>query len=275
MRWRYGAGIVVVSLGLWWGSVQARPGAPVVTTWDYAVTMAATGVTTHFQLQRCAVAACTAACTPVDLDGQTAALGSQWGSAVATGTFAADQTLKTVNFTATTGRYVKLVALSEINGNAWTSAAEINVYNNSTVIPQAQISVMSADSQEFIGENGAAQQVLDGNTATYWHTAWFSASPPHPHTLILDLGTTYQVNRVTYLPRQSGVNGTIAGYEIYVATTLTSTWTDSNATAGTTYRYQIVAVGILDGAAARSDPSGQVCTYVKARERGRPDVLED
>jgi hypothetical protein len=32
-----------------------------------------------------------------------------------------------VNFTPVTGQYVWLQALSEINGNPWTAAAEINV----------------------------------------------------------------------------------------------------------------------------------------------------
>jgi hypothetical protein len=64
--------------------------------------------------------------------------GVNWGTAVATGTFnygglstacpgggvpAAIQ----VNFTPVTGQYIRLQALSEINGNPWTSAAEINV----------------------------------------------------------------------------------------------------------------------------------------------------
>jgi phospholipase C len=53
--------------------------------------------------------------------------GTTWGTAAATGTFAKDNTLKTVNFTAATGRYVRFRALSEINGNAWTSCAELNV----------------------------------------------------------------------------------------------------------------------------------------------------
>ena len=67
--------------------------------------------------------------------------GSTWGTAVAAGTFAADTTEKTVRFTAKTGRYVRLVALSEINGNPWTSIAELNIYGtaapSSTTTPQA------------------------------------------------------------------------------------------------------------------------------------------
>jgi hypothetical protein len=37
----------------------------------------------------------------------------------------------------TTARYVKLVALSEVNGNPWTSAAEINVYGTPASAPTA------------------------------------------------------------------------------------------------------------------------------------------
>src|SRR4029450_8619624 len=54
--------------------------------------------------------------------------GTAWGAAVATGTLAADTSEKTVRFTAKTGRYVRLVAVSEINGYAYTSAAELNVF---------------------------------------------------------------------------------------------------------------------------------------------------
>jgi chitodextrinase len=53
--------------------------------------------------------------------------GVSWGSAVATGTFANTTTEKEVRFTAKTGRYVRLRALTEVNGNPWTSMAEINV----------------------------------------------------------------------------------------------------------------------------------------------------
>ena len=52
---------------------------------------------------------------------------SNWGSTVASGAFASNNSEKAVGFAAKTGRYVRLRALSEVNGNPWTSAAEINV----------------------------------------------------------------------------------------------------------------------------------------------------
>jgi len=55
--------------------------------------------------------------------------GTDWGelTPVASGNFAADKTEKTVLFNITQGQYVRLVALSEVNGNPWTTMAELNV----------------------------------------------------------------------------------------------------------------------------------------------------
>ena len=53
--------------------------------------------------------------------------GIDWGSPVATGTFAADTQEKEVPVPVVTGRFIRLVILSEIAGNPWASVAEINV----------------------------------------------------------------------------------------------------------------------------------------------------
>ncbi|MFI5110842.1 MAG: discoidin domain-containing protein, partial [Terriglobales bacterium] len=66
--------------------------------------------------------------------------GVNWGTSVATGSFnygslrtqcpgpgAAVPAPLQIAFPQTTGQYIRLRALSEINGNPWTSMAEINV----------------------------------------------------------------------------------------------------------------------------------------------------
>ena len=89
----------------------------------------------------------------------------------------------------------------------------------STRIPKAGWTVKSVDSQETAGENGAAVNAIDGNNGTFWHTAWSSGNAPLPHEIQIDMGATYAVAGLAYLPRQdSGVNGGIAGYEVYVST---------------------------------------------------------
>jgi beta-galactosidase len=80
-------------------------------------------------------------------DGQT------WGTAVATGEFknTTSQQVATLK-SATVGRYLKFVAKSEINGNAWTSAAEIGI--------QAEADVTAID-QVTKGNPQAAPGVYD------------------------------------------------------------------------------------------------------------------
>src|SRR5215831_16497384 len=106
-------------------------------------------------------------------------------------------------------------------GPGGTASASTTVSINTPVgslIPQQQFRVVSVDSQELVGENGAATNAIDGNPATIWHTEWFQQTAPLPHTLVLDLGAQYQVDGFRYLPRQDGIdNGTIASYQFYVS----------------------------------------------------------
>ncbi|MDX2249760.1 MAG: discoidin domain-containing protein [Bacteroidia bacterium] len=53
--------------------------------------------------------------------------GTNWGSPVAAGDFATTGDEAAVNFAPQTARYTRLVALSEINGNPWTSVAELDI----------------------------------------------------------------------------------------------------------------------------------------------------
>jgi hypothetical protein len=52
---------------------------------------------------------------------------TNWGSPLATGTFANNATEKQVSFAPNTYRYIRFRALTEVNGNRWTSVAELTV----------------------------------------------------------------------------------------------------------------------------------------------------
>ena len=76
--------------------------------------------------------------------------------------------------------------------------------------------VTSSESEAASG-NGLGN-AFDGASDTIWHTSWSEGAPSYPHTISIDLGKTYDVNRIRYLPRQDGgVNGTIVGYELYIS----------------------------------------------------------
>ncbi|WZH40588.1 Galactose oxidase [Fusarium acuminatum] len=58
-----------------------------------------------------------------------------WGSPVAYGTWYADKTVKYANFDTQPARYMRLVAITEANGNPWTSISELNVFQANDYIP--------------------------------------------------------------------------------------------------------------------------------------------
>ena len=61
---------------------------------------------------------------------------SNWGTAVATGSFANDASQKVITFASTiNGRYLRFRALSEVNNNPWASAAEIKIAICDTTTP--------------------------------------------------------------------------------------------------------------------------------------------
>ncbi|KAH7169897.1 galactose oxidase precursor [Dactylonectria macrodidyma] len=64
--------------------------------------------------------------------------GITWGSPVAYGTWYGDATLKYSNFETKPARYVRLVAITEVNGKPWTSIADLNVYRASSYTPPAK-----------------------------------------------------------------------------------------------------------------------------------------
>ena len=81
--------------------------------------------------------------------------------------------------------------------------------------------ILSADSTQP-GEDAA--NAIDDNPETWWHTEYLEKSPPHPHTLDIDLGKIYRLKGATYTPRPGGGNGTIKECEFYAGAD-GKTWT--------------------------------------------------
>ena len=68
-----------------------------------------------------------------------------------------------------------------------------------------------------------ANKAIDGNVNTMWHTDFAGIfnqpSVSLPQSIMLNLGGTYNVNALHYLPRQDGsLYGTILSYRVYVST---------------------------------------------------------
>ena len=147
--------------------------------------------------------------------------GKDFGEPVKKGSFENTKERKTATFEPKAAAYIKLVALSEVNGEAWTSAAEIGIVRLDERLPAATLTLTAekADSEETAGEDGKAANAVDGDAKTFWHTQWQDNNRPHPHEIILKLSKTMQIKGFTYLPRQDeSDHGTIKEYEFYVST---------------------------------------------------------
>ncbi|WP_243281461.1 beta-N-acetylglucosaminidase domain-containing protein [Clostridium sp. D53t1_180928_C8] len=95
----------------------------------------------------------------------------------------------------------------------------VNTYDG-MIIPQSQMTA-TATSENINPDNPAqdrlASHAIDGDDTTVWHTKW--GSPGLPHSITINLGGTYTIDKYTYLPRQSGgYNGVITKYELQVST---------------------------------------------------------
>ncbi|WP_142307646.1 discoidin domain-containing protein [Bacillus toyonensis] len=86
----------------------------------------------------------------------------------------------------------------------------VPVVPGSNDIPQSQMTA-TATSQHSDNE---ASKALDGDSSSFWHTEW-SPMANLPQSVTINLGGTYSIAKLRYLPRQdSSSNGVITGYTI-------------------------------------------------------------
>lgn len=80
---------------------------------------------------------------------------------------------------------------------------------------------VTCDSQEKQFE---CENTIDNNNKTFWHTGYDEKEYPLPHSIVVDMGSTYNLNGISALPRQDGnQNGFIARHELAISTD-NSTW---------------------------------------------------
>ena len=118
-----------------------------------------------------------------------------------------------------TGRYFCLETLSAHDGRSYAAVAELDLLTTSDeLLNWSGWRIAYADSEELEREDGSADNAIDGNPATFWHTQWSSGAPNHPHHLVVDLGKSCTIVGFRYLPRPGGgmVGGRIKDYRIYV-----------------------------------------------------------
>ena len=129
-----------------------------------------------------------------------------------------------VRFQPRDARFVRLTALSEVNGRGWASAAEVHVLDaEGNRIARDKWSV-TAEHERNAAPRALPHNIIDGNPATWWHSQWKDPENPavdkvlpHPHHVHLDLGEPHLVSGFQYLPARINYNnGMIRDYELHV-----------------------------------------------------------
>jgi len=118
------------------------------------------------------------------------------------------------------GRYVRLVALSEVSGRGWTSIAELQaIGEGGKNIPRDRWKVHHVDSFEAKSSvNEFPESAIDNDPITWWHTKWKGGVPRHPHEIQIDTGIQQTIAGIRYLPAKIVTNnGMILDYELYTS----------------------------------------------------------
>ncbi|MCW6665918.1 discoidin domain-containing protein, partial [Aerococcaceae bacterium NML191219] len=85
-------------------------------------------------------------------------------------------------------------------------------YINPNFVGRSEISNIAASSEQLPGDK--VENAFDGNRNTLWHSHW--TNKEDTYTLDVTLKESTLLKGLVYLPRQSGNNGNITQYEIYV-----------------------------------------------------------
>lgn len=116
------------------------------------------------------------------------------------------------------GRQICLEALDAHDGKPFAAVAELDLLGADGIpLSHAAWSIVYADSEERLKEDGAASNAIDGQANSYWHTDWSQSQPPFPHHLVIDLGAETVITGLRYLARPGNENtGKIRHYRVFV-----------------------------------------------------------
>ena len=121
------------------------------------------------------------------------------------------------------GKFFCLESLDAFDGKPYAAVAELDLLDaGGNAISHNGWTIACVDSEERAGEDGAAENAIDGQTANFWHTEWKNNSPNHPHRLILNLGKTQTISGFRYVPRQGDGGGRIKDYRVLIGDNLVS-----------------------------------------------------
>jgi beta-galactosidase len=138
---------------------------------------------------------------------------------VAHGEFSTDDRPQNVRFDKRSGRYLCFQALSSYDGD-YASCAELYLLDDHGMpLPRDAWSIYYTDSEETAQEDGRAENMIDDDADTIWHSVWSEAHTPLPHIVVIDLGKETTFSGARYVARHGDKPGKTKQYALYVSDT--------------------------------------------------------
>ena len=97
-------------------------------------------------------------------------------------------------------------------------------YEDPTILDSSTFTVTSDNENPLAGSEGPVELAFDGNTSTFWHSN-YTPYQGLPATVEIDMNAVYNIDKFSYLPRQSGTNGIITEYSLYYKLNADDEWT--------------------------------------------------
>lgn len=112
-----------------------------------------------------------------------------------------------------TMRHLCFESLSSYDGQ-FSCIAEIDLLDeNNKVAGKDSWQVVYVNTEEE-GE-GYADQMIDGEVSTYWHSQWQGTKAPFPHRVIIDLGEIQTIQGIRVRQRSAGMPGCVKDFCLY------------------------------------------------------------
>ena len=135
--------------------------------------------------------------------------GVDWGIPVVSGSFSRDSSEKEVSFPPVAGRYIRLVALSEINGNRWSSIAELNMLGGpSCELPAPSIRILSPQELHIQSSNNLLV-LVHACLEQRMHDGWGVKVTLNGTDSVLDYVAPYEINFVDLTPGEYSVEAVL------------------------------------------------------------------
>ena len=139
---------------------------------------------------------------------------------VLSGEMAKGDAAQRFKFAPKSGRYVCLETESTFAEETFASFSEFDIIGtDGFLLDRSKWKIAYVDSEEAGAEDGSADNLLDGDLDTLWHSVWSVDHTPNPHRVVIDLGVEVTAAGVRLTPRQESNSAKVKSFKVYLSKT--------------------------------------------------------